>query len=231
VLQKVQAAVCDNINLYITKYEEELSPFLSTFVGAVWSLLVKVGPQRKNDAVHSSPFHLVFQCAPTSFLFPKPDAQVVCSGIGFLTSVATSVYFELFNQEDAIKNIIEKIVIPNIKLREDDEEMFEINPQEYIRRDIEGSDSDTRRYTSLTSNTTHPDHLTFFFPIRRMASELIKGLRKEFELPVTNLVNSYVNALLAQYQQNRELHWQAKDAAFYLTTALTVTSKFSVQAV
>ena len=53
VLQKVQAAICENINLYTTKYEEEFASFLPTFVGSVWNLLVKVGPQMKNDAVRT----------------------------------------------------------------------------------------------------------------------------------------------------------------------------------
>ena len=55
------------------------------------------------------------------------------------------------------------IVIPNIKFREEDEELFEDNPIEYIRCDIEGSDSDTRR---------------------RTACELVKGLRKFYETEV-----------------------------------------------
>ena len=36
----------------------------------------------------------------------------------------------------------------NSQVREDDEEMFEMNPVEYIRRDSEGSDADTRRRTA-----------------------------------------------------------------------------------
>ena len=39
----------------------------------------------------------------------------------------------------------ENIVIPNIRIRADQEEMFEMNWVEYVRRDTEGSDSDTRR--------------------------------------------------------------------------------------
>lgn len=41
--------------------------------------------------------------------------------------------------------VCESIVIPNIRLREDLEEMFELNWVEYVRRDTEGSDQDTRR--------------------------------------------------------------------------------------
>ena len=42
-------------------------------------------------------------------------------------------------------SIVESIVLPNLMLRESDEELFEDNAAEYIRRDAEGSDSDSRR--------------------------------------------------------------------------------------
>ena len=45
----------------------------------------------------------------------------------------------------AAAQVCEAIVIPNIRLREDLEEMFELNWVEYVRRDTEGSDQDTRR--------------------------------------------------------------------------------------
>ena len=53
----------------------------------------------------------------------------------------------------------ENIVIPNIRIRADQEEMFEMNWVEYVRRDTEGSDSDTRR---------------------RAATELVRALTERF---------------------------------------------------
>lgn len=41
--------------------------------------------------------------------------------------------------------VCENIVIPNTRLRDDAEEMFEFNWLEYVRQDTEGSDADTRR--------------------------------------------------------------------------------------
>jgi exportin-2 (importin alpha re-exporter) len=46
-------------------------------------------------------------------------------------------------------DICEKIVIPNMTLRDEDVEIFEDDPVEYIRRDLEGSDNDTRRRASV----------------------------------------------------------------------------------
>jgi len=56
-----------------------------------------------------------------------------------------------------------------------DEELFEDNPEEYIRRDIEGSDVDTRR---------------------RAACDLVKALSKEFEQITMSSFGLYVKVRL-----------------------------------
>ena len=53
--------------------------------------------------------------------------------------------------------------MPNLRLRDDMEEMFEMNWLEYVRRDTEGSDNDTRR---------------------RAACELVRGLTDKFPTEV-----------------------------------------------
>lgn len=52
-----------------------------------------------------------------------------------------------------------------------DEELFECNPEEYIRRDIEGSDVDTRR---------------------RAACDLVKVLGRSFEQEIEKIFGAYV---------------------------------------
>lgn len=61
------------------------------------------------------------------------------------------------------------------QVRDEDEELFEMNPIEYIRRDIEGGDSDTRR---------------------RAAADLVKALTTAFDAEVTQMCTGYVAALL-----------------------------------
>lgn len=89
-----------------------------------------------------------------------------------------------------------------------DVELFDDNPVEYLRHDIEGSDSDTRR---------------------RSATELVKSLRKHFEKEVTDICAGYVTVLLQQYSSNPEANWKAKDVAVYLVTALAVRSSTASQ--
>lgn len=56
-------------------------------------------------------------------------------------------------------------------LLESDLELFEDNPEEYIRRDIEGSDAGTRR---------------------RSACDLVKVLSRYFQQEITNILGPYV---------------------------------------
>lgn len=172
ILHKIQANVCANLNLYIEKYEEEFAPFLPVFVQDIWTLLSKTSNE------------------------PKVD-RLVYSMITFLTSVARSVHHSLFAGEDILKQICNFVVIPNMQLRESDIEIFEDNPAEYIRRDSEGSDSDTRR---------------------RAALELVKGLRKHYEARVTQLFSADITQMLGSGK------WIQKDTAIYLVTALAVRS-------
>ena len=70
--------------------------------------------------------------------------------------------------------VCEHIVIPNIRLRDDMEEMFEMNWVEYVRRDTEGSDNDTRR---------------------RAATDLVKALTARFEAQVRMTAPDWSSAL------------------------------------
>lgn len=45
----------------------------------------------------------------------------------------------LFENVDTLKAICCDVVLPNMTLRASDEELFEDDPIEYIRRDLEGS--------------------------------------------------------------------------------------------
>lgn len=119
------------------------------------------------------------------------------------------------------RQICENIIIPNVYFRDSDEELFESNPTEYIRRDIEGSDTHTRR---------------------RSACEMVQGLRKHFEKEVrpnhpthcpqlssvsrraqiTNIFGTYIQQMLATYSQNPKLNWKMKDAAIYLVISLSL---------
>merc|ERR1711970_1426530 len=97
-----------------------------------------------------------------------------------------------------------KVIVPNMEMRECDVELFEDNPEEFIRRDLEGSDVDTRR---------------------RAACDLVKGLSRHFEEKITGIFGMNVKTMLDSFNSNPSANWKSKDAAMYLVTSLATRAK------
>jgi exportin-2 (importin alpha re-exporter) len=170
----LRSAVCENISLYMEKEEELFQKYLSGFVEAVWSLLVVASASPSRD-------------------------RLTVTGIKFLTTVSTSVHHILFAEDHILQQIIQSIVIPNVMLRDEDEELFDMNYVEFIRRDMEGSDVDTRR---------------------RIACELLKGIATNYKEKVTEKVTGQIKSCLASYNANQAANWKHKDCAIYLVVSL-----------
>ncbi|XP_013392987.1 exportin-2-like [Lingula anatina] len=180
LLEHVKSQICDNVALYAQKYDEEFCNHLPKFVDTIWHLLVTTGQEVKYDLL-------------------------VSNAIQFLASVAERPgYKSLFQATETLHSICEKVIVPNMQFRAADEETFEDNPEEYIRRDIEGSDIDTRR---------------------RAACDLVKALSKNFEGPVIQNFSQYVQAMLLEYAKNPATNWKNKDVAIYLVTSLAAKAQ------
>ncbi|KAL7197451.1 hypothetical protein ACSBR2_020068 [Camellia fascicularis] len=174
LVDELRAAVCENISLYMEKNEEEFQGYLGGFVEVVWNLLVAVSASSSRD-------------------------RLTVTAIKFLTTVSTSVHHTLFARDDILQQICQSIVIPNVMLRDEDEELFEMNYVEFIRRDMEGSDLDTRR---------------------RIACELLKGIATNYKEKVTQMVSSQIQSSLALFAENPSANWKHKDCAIYLVVSL-----------
>lgn len=168
-LDNVHASVMEVANLYATKFDEDFRPFLPQFISDAWALLIRRGSTPRFDIV-------------------------VTTGIKFLSSVARSPDFHLFKESSTLGEICNRIVIPNIEIRDEDVEMFEDEPREYVRQDLEGSDSGTRR---------------------RGAVELVKALCVHYEQQVTDIFSSYVQSI-----SSPQTDWRKRDTAIYLVVAL-----------
>ncbi|KAK3036057.1 hypothetical protein RJ639_029810 [Escallonia herrerae] len=174
VVDELRAAVCENINLYMEKEEEAFQGYLNGFVEAVWSLLVVTSANSSRE-------------------------RLTVTAIKFLTTVSTSVHHTLFARDDILQQICQSIVIPNVRLRDEDEELFEMNYVEFIRRDMEGSDLDTRR---------------------RIACELLKGIATNYKQKVSERVSEQIGICLGLFQENPAINWKHKDCAIYLVVSL-----------
>ena len=169
----VRAGIFEALMLYIAKYEDVFGPQLGQFVETTWSFLMTVGLDTKYDIL-------------------------VSKALQFLTAVASTQHAESFNNQDVLVQVIEKVILPNLTLRESDVELFEDEPIEFIRRDLEGSDNDTRR---------------------RAATNFLRQLMSRFEGLVTITSQRYIDAYLQNYAKSKD-NWKSKDTAVYLFTAI-----------
>ncbi len=173
VLIKIKTSIVELVLLHVSRYADVFAPLIHTFITTVWELLVGL--------------YVTAQ--------PKYDLLVV-KLLGFLTLVTKHPDCSaLFNAEGAITEIIEKIILPNVYMRPADEEVFEDEPLQYVRSDLEGSDFDTRR---------------------KSATDFLRELKDVNAELVTATVMRYVEQFLQRLQHD----WRHKDTAVYLFLAL-----------
>jgi len=167
-IDRLQAAIIKNLKLYADKDEEAFMEYLPNFAALVWNLLMNVSDQPKHDAL-----------ATTS--------------IRFISSLVQKfMHKNLFQEEATLRNIVTKIVIPNLMFRESDEERFEDDPREFMSTEVEGVDSETRR---------------------RCSQDLLKAMCFQFDEETTRICSEHVQSMLAEYASNPADKWTAKDAA------------------
>jgi exportin-2 (importin alpha re-exporter) len=183
-LESLKALACENLSLYADKYQDPFEPFVASSVKAVWSLLVSLD-------LNEGRFDLV-----------------VAAGIRFLSSAANTRWTQSpFEEHEALVQICEKLVLPNIQLRDADVELFSDNADDYMRKDLQNADAETRR---------------------RSAVDLVKALSKFYEGQVTDILLRYVQTLLTGAAQSNP---RAKDACIQLVSAVAVKGETRAQGV
>ncbi|KAF2878532.1 CAS/CSE protein [Massariosphaeria phaeospora] len=174
ILEYVRAGIFEALILYTEKFDDEhFGPQVAQFVDTTWQFLMLVGLETKYDIL-------------------------VSKALQFLTAVAATPHAESFNNQGVMVQVIEKVILPNLALRESDEELFEDEPIEFIRRDLEGSDNDTRR---------------------RAATNFLRQLMSRYEDLVTSTAKTYVDHYLRNFARNTH-DWKSKDTAVYLFSAI-----------
>ncbi|KAK2764938.1 importin-alpha export receptor [Arachnomyces sp. PD_36] len=175
LLEFVKADTFEVLTFYVQKYIDVFGAHVGQFVESSWNLLTTIGADTKYDLL-------------------------VSKALQFLTSVASiPEHAAAFQEDSTLSQVVEKVILPNVSLRESDIEMFEDEPIEFIRRDLEGSDSDTRR---------------------RAATDFLRGLLQKFEESVTKVVSKYIEHYLTEYSKNPSGNWKSKDTAVYLFSAI-----------
>uniref|UniRef100_A0A8D8S4P8 Exportin-2 n=1 Tax=Cacopsylla melanoneura TaxID=428564 RepID=A0A8D8S4P8_9HEMI len=175
VLDQLRTQICDCVCLYARMYSEEFGPYIRDFVTDVWNILTSTSTQQKYD-------------------------NLVGKALQFLAIVADCAQYRssLFESPEVLTSLCEKVIIPNLELRPCDVELFEDSAEEYIWRDMEGSDVETRR---------------------RAACDFVKILVKYMEDKMMATFGSYVEEMLKKYYANPS-QIKYKDTAIYLVTSL-----------
>ncbi|KAI9224219.1 Cse1-domain-containing protein [Blastocladiella britannica] len=186
---KLQTVLCEICSLYSDKYAEDWH-HMNACIEATWVLLTKTSAAVKHD-----------------FL--------VARALSLLTAVVRRQNVRAqFENAAILQQIIEQIVMPNLSLRDEDQEMFEDEPVEYVRRDLMSADAETRR---------------------RGATDLVKGLLEQFEALVAPLCQSMIDGAMSQVaglpRPLSEAAWRHKDAAVALFMASATKSRLSATGV
>lgn len=176
-LELVKSAIFEILTLYVQKYDEDFASFVGQFIESSWNFLTTVGPETKYDIVVSKALH-------------------------FLTSVTRiQKHAEVFKDENTTSQVIQMAILPNLVLRDSDVELFEDEPIEFIRRDLEGSDSETRR---------------------RAAADFLGQLVAQFEQLVATIVFRYIDHYQSDYKRDPKANWKSKDTAINLFISIAV---------
>ncbi|KAI9741905.1 MAG: importin-alpha export receptor [Cirrosporium novae-zelandiae] len=185
-LEFVKAGIFELLTLWIQKYEDVVGTHVGQFIQDSWNLLTTIGPETKFDIL-------------------------VSKALQFLTAIAHILELgQVFSDENVLGQVVENVLVPNVSLRESDMEMFEDEPIEFIRRDLEGSDSETRR---------------------KAATDFLKQLLGQFQQTVTKVVTKYVDLHLSDYAKNPTSNWKSKDIAIYLFSSIAATGYLTTRGV
>ncbi|VDN03504.1 unnamed protein product [Thelazia callipaeda] len=195
VLDKLKCCICDIITLFSQRYEEELMPFMM--------------PNEKNPIQEGESKNWLIECVWQMLVSIDQKARydtLVNASLGFLSSICQrSQYSAIFEHEQLLKTLYEDVIIKNVTLRKCDFELFEDDPFEYMRKDIEGSDIGTRR---------------------RGASDFLRALcRRTEESRVLSILSEVLQSFLQESSVDLTTNWLKKDVVYCLTTAVAVKAE------
>uniref|UniRef100_A0AC35TMA6 Exportin-2 n=1 Tax=Rhabditophanes sp. KR3021 TaxID=114890 RepID=A0AC35TMA6_9BILA len=172
---KLRVTLCEIFTLFSQKYEEEYTPFLTRCVELIWAKFFGYENNSNCDSLINSSMH-------------------------FLSAICVKdQYKEMFVDQNVLNMLINQIVVKNMMLLAEDVETFEDDPVEYLKKDLEGDDSYTKR---------------------RGASDLLKALSNRFPTIIWPIMTQVIQDNISTANVNMEVHWKNKELVFAIVTAL-----------
>ncbi|XXQ36104.1 Importin N-terminal domain-containing protein [Plasmodiophora brassicae] len=177
-LELLQGVIIAVWTLYASKYESEFRAHIPTCVQCIWALLVS-----SSDAA------------------PRNEA-VVAPALQFLAVVIRAPWHRtLFSAPGQLEALAQHVILPNLRLSPADQDQFTVDPVEYVRKDSEGADQQTRR---------------------RLTCDLVRAIKVQFQNEITDILGKAVATLMQEYAISPATGWVSKDAAMYVVVALSV---------
>ncbi|PAV73681.1 hypothetical protein WR25_18843 isoform J [Diploscapter pachys] len=168
-LDQLKTEICEVVTLYAQRYEEEIMPFMQDIMQAVWHLVEATGNETRYDTM-------------------------VCAALDFLAMICQRTYYEsYFAAEGVLGLIANSVCVKNMTLRQEDLELFEDEPLDYMKRDLEGTDIGTRR---------------------RGAIDLVRALCRRFETQLFQILVQIIGEL------RNAGNWKKLDVVYCLVTAM-----------
>ncbi|KAI6228709.1 Exportin-2 [Aphelenchoides fujianensis] len=179
-LDDIKRVECEIFAHFAQRFEEEFRPYMMRAIENVWQLLTDVDHRMRFDAL-------------------------VGVALGFLSAVSErAIYSDIFRAPGVLEAICQGVIIKNLTLRREDLEQLQDEPFDYLKRDVEGADLETRR---------------------RGATDFVRALTKHFEPEVFKLLSQSIGEYLAAYSANPAQEWLRKDVVYFLVSALASKEK------
>ena len=139
------------IHLYQFKFAEYFQNYSQFFFQKIWGMVTQgqVGASKQNEKL----------------------VQVV---IRYLSEMSTFPDLGEFFKSNMLQ-LFTLLIVPNISITEDDLEEYDMEPESYVKNDLEESDTETRR---------------------RQCMKFVQSLSKRFPQEVNGLISDFVNQLL-----------------------------------
>ncbi len=104
----------------------------------------------------------------------KQNEKLVQVVIRYLSEMSTFPDLGEFFKSNMLQ-LFTLLIVPNISITEDDLEEYDMEPESYVKNDLEESDTETRR---------------------RQCMKFVQSLSKRFPQEVNGLISDFVNQLL-----------------------------------
>lgn len=169
-VDRVKVSVVKIVTLYAQRYEEDF-PQLTGFIQNIWQQI----SEARSDNLMSAMLRLV------------------------ATVAKQERHRQLFESEDLLNSLVVQLILPNLSISEEDLELFEDEPQEFLRRDAISGEGRSGA-----------------------ATELIRALLALHQERLTSIAQYYIAAYLQSYTAAPVDKWRLKLVAMQLFTAIAV---------